>query len=38
MGFLKISEDFNLEISDRKLKETHWSIFVEKSKTFTYVH
>ena len=32
MGFLKFSEVINLRNSDIILKETHTSIFIEKSK------
>ena len=33
MGFLRFSEVINLKNSDIILKETHMSIFIEKSKT-----
>ena len=36
MGFLRFSEVINLKNSDIILKETHMSIFIEKSKTDVY--
>ena len=36
MGFLRFSEVINLQNSDIILKETHMSIFIEKSKTDIY--
>ena len=33
MGFLRFSEVINLKNSDIILKETHMSVFIEKSKT-----
>ena len=36
MGFLRFSEVINLKYSDIILKETHMSIFIEKSKTDVY--
>ena len=36
MGFLKFSEVIDLKNSDIILKETHKSIFIEKSKTDVY--
>ena len=36
MGFLRFSEVINLKNSDIILKETHISIFIEKSKTDVY--
>ena len=36
MGFLRFSEVINLEDSNIILKETHMSIFIEKSKTDVY--
>ena len=36
MGFLRFSEVINLEVSNKILKETHMSIFIEKSKTDVY--
>ena len=36
MGFLRFSEVINLRFSDIILKETHMSIFIEKSKTDIY--
>ena len=36
MGFLRFSEVINLNYSGIILKETHMSIFIEKSKTDAY--